>query len=162
MEDVNDNDPVFTETRYSFTVPENARNGVRIGVVQATDADREANGQLSYALRPVADPSDAFSSPSNSGSSSSSGYEQIVQMPVQMPFTLRHQTGELFLNGRLDREIAPEYVFDMLVSDNGRPAARTGTARLVVRCTTLPILVLIWNTKNLQSAQLMTCLLINY
>ena len=124
---------MFTETRYSFTVPENARNGVRIGVVQATDADREANGQLSYALRPVAvaDPSNPFSSPYNSGGGSS-GYEQIVQMP----FTLRHVTGELYLNGRLDRETAPEYVFDVLVSDNGRLAARTGTARLVVRTRT--------------------------
>lgn len=126
VEDVNDNEPVFTETRYSFTVLESARSGVRIGVVQAADRDREANGQLLYELRPVSAHDASGAAASSFGNSA---YEQIVQ---QTPFTLRQLTGELYLNGRLDRESVPEYVFDVLVSDNGRPSARTGSARLVV------------------------------
>ncbi|XP_025089926.1 protocadherin Fat 4-like [Pomacea canaliculata] len=48
--DVNDNNPVFVNTTYSFSVPQTAAKGQEIGQVNAADKDAGPNGQVSYRL----------------------------------------------------------------------------------------------------------------
>ncbi|EEB19942.1 conserved hypothetical protein [Pediculus humanus corporis] len=47
---VNDNDPVFSQTEYKASVPENSFIGTLITKVTATDADAESYGQVTYSL----------------------------------------------------------------------------------------------------------------
>lgn len=50
IQDVNDNPPVFNQTRYFGTVPENATVGTSIIKVHATDADSGDNGVVEYTI----------------------------------------------------------------------------------------------------------------
>ncbi|VEN33936.1 unnamed protein product, partial [Callosobruchus maculatus] len=50
IQDVNDNPPVFNQSRYFATVPENATIGTSVLQVIATDADAEENGQVGYSI----------------------------------------------------------------------------------------------------------------
>uniref|UniRef100_A0A4W5K4A4 Cadherin domain-containing protein n=1 Tax=Hucho hucho TaxID=62062 RepID=A0A4W5K4A4_9TELE len=46
--DANDNVPVFTQSIYKVSVPENATLGTAVVTVSASDADEGANGELTY------------------------------------------------------------------------------------------------------------------
>jgi len=48
--DTNDNPPVFSESAYSFDVPENTARGARVGEVAASDLDEGTNGQVTYTV----------------------------------------------------------------------------------------------------------------
>ncbi|XP_040903617.1 protocadherin Fat 4-like [Toxotes jaculatrix] len=48
--DVNDNSPLFTESPYTFYVPENNKAGMSIFSVSATDADGGENAAVTYSL----------------------------------------------------------------------------------------------------------------
>jgi hypothetical protein len=48
--DENDNDPVFTKSRYEQNITENLSSGVFVKEVEATDADIGANGRVTYAI----------------------------------------------------------------------------------------------------------------
>lgn len=48
MTDVNDNSPMFDDTKVDFTVTEGAFNGSIIGVVMATDGDEGINADIEY------------------------------------------------------------------------------------------------------------------
>ena len=48
--DENDNDPVFTKSRYEQNITENLSAGIFVKDVEATDADIGANGQVAYAI----------------------------------------------------------------------------------------------------------------
>ncbi|KAJ8985392.1 hypothetical protein NQ317_007550 [Molorchus minor] len=50
IQDVNDNPPIFNQSRYFATVPENATIGTSVLKVFATDADAEENGQIEYSI----------------------------------------------------------------------------------------------------------------
>ncbi|XP_012286458.1 protein dachsous-like [Orussus abietinus] len=50
VQDVNDNPPVFNQTRYSASVPENATVGSMVLAVNATDADAGDNGRIEYSI----------------------------------------------------------------------------------------------------------------
>ena len=50
VEDVNDNFPLFSQIKYVYTIPENLTTGSVIGTVNATDADIDENGQITYEL----------------------------------------------------------------------------------------------------------------
>lgn len=50
IQDVNDNPPIFNQSRYFATVPENATIGTSVLHVVAIDADAEENGQVSYSI----------------------------------------------------------------------------------------------------------------
>ncbi|NWY07836.1 PCDBG protein, partial [Nothoprocta ornata] len=52
ISDVNDNPPEFTKTIYTMSVKENNNHMLRIGSVNATDADAGENARVSYALVP--------------------------------------------------------------------------------------------------------------
>lgn len=48
IQDVNDNQPIFNQSRYFATIPENATVGTTVLQVFATDTDSGENGQLEY------------------------------------------------------------------------------------------------------------------
>lgn len=50
IQDVNDNQPIFNQSRYFATVPENATVGTSILQVHATDADANENGEVEYSI----------------------------------------------------------------------------------------------------------------
>lgn len=50
--DANDNDPIFTQDVYQFTIEENLDKGSLVGLVSATDKDLDANAALRYTLLP--------------------------------------------------------------------------------------------------------------
>lgn len=50
IQDVNDNQPIFNQSSYSATIPENATVGTSVLRVYATDADAGMNGQIEYAI----------------------------------------------------------------------------------------------------------------
>lgn len=49
--DSNDNSPIFNETSYSFTIPEDLQPGSLIANVSATDKDSGEFGKITYSLR---------------------------------------------------------------------------------------------------------------
>ncbi|XP_034945653.1 protein dachsous [Chelonus insularis] len=50
VQDVNDNPPIFNQTRYTASVPENTTVGTPIITVNATDADIGENGKIEYSI----------------------------------------------------------------------------------------------------------------
>lgn len=50
IQDVNDNQPIFNQSRYFATVPENATVGTTVLQVFATDTDSGDNGQIQYTI----------------------------------------------------------------------------------------------------------------
>ena len=48
--DDNDSPPVFSQSHYSFLVPEGNPFGLRLGAVAATDADDALNANVNYRL----------------------------------------------------------------------------------------------------------------
>lgn len=50
IQDVNDNQPIFNQSRYFASVPENATVGTTVLQVFATDADSGENGQVEYSI----------------------------------------------------------------------------------------------------------------
>ncbi|XP_015176207.1 PREDICTED: protein dachsous [Polistes dominula] len=50
VQDVNDNPPIFNQTRYSASVPENATVGTPVLAVNASDADAGENGRIEYSI----------------------------------------------------------------------------------------------------------------
>lgn len=50
IQDVNDNQPIFNQSRYFATVPENATVGTSVLQVFATDTDADENGLVKYSI----------------------------------------------------------------------------------------------------------------
>ncbi|XP_008547987.1 protein dachsous isoform X1 [Microplitis demolitor] len=50
VQDVNDNPPIFNQTRYTASVPENATVGTPVLQVNATDSDTGNNGRIEYSI----------------------------------------------------------------------------------------------------------------
>ncbi|XP_075225232.1 protein dachsous-like [Lycorma delicatula] len=50
IQDVNDNQPIFNQSRYFATVPENTTVGTSVLQVFATDTDAGENGQIEYSI----------------------------------------------------------------------------------------------------------------
>ena len=89
--DVNSVTPTFTSPVYVFYVLENSTLGALIGTVHALDSDRGSNGMVTYAT---------------SGDS---------------PFLINGTSGEIVVNGTLDRETTPAYWLVVVAIDRGTP-----------------------------------------
>ena len=50
IEDVNDCDPMFMESSYSFSFLENLPAGTSVGSIRATDCDAGSNAQIQYSI----------------------------------------------------------------------------------------------------------------
>ncbi|XP_072251809.1 protocadherin gamma-A11-like isoform X7 [Leuresthes tenuis] len=92
--DANDNAPVFSQSVYRVTVPENASQGTVVLRVSATDNDKGANEEVMY----------SFSQHTNSASSL---------------FNIDSNTGEITVTGVLDYEKAKHYEIDIEATDKG-------------------------------------------
>nr|XP_020860751.1 protocadherin gamma-A2 isoform X4 [Phascolarctos cinereus] len=90
--DANDNAPVFTQSMYTVSVPENVPQGTVLLTVNATDADEGINSQVRYFQ---------------------------VKMPGKMSqiFQLNSVTGELSTLQNLDYEVAGFYVIQAEAKD---------------------------------------------
>ncbi|XP_043223379.1 protein dachsous-like [Amphibalanus amphitrite] len=68
IQDVNDNQPIFNQSRYFATIPENATIGSSVLQVFATDTDSAANGRVTYSInRRQSDHQSNFKIDPNSG-----------------------------------------------------------------------------------------------
>ena len=96
--DVNDNSPKFERPTYSFSVNENEAASTYLGKIQAEDADRGRNAELTYSAE-----------------------------KSQKYFSVEPKTGFIFTVASLDREQlikdlgTDSLTFEVLVSDNGIP-----------------------------------------
>ncbi|XP_061181976.1 protocadherin Fat 4-like isoform X1 [Saccostrea echinata] len=105
IQDVNDNNPVFTPVTYTFSVPE-GRSNEDVGTVTATDADEGANANINYQISPF----------SSTGSSSL--------------FTIL-PSGQIRTAIALDYETRNSHVILILGIDGGA-SSRTGTATVTI------------------------------
>ncbi|CAG0886653.1 unnamed protein product [Cyprideis torosa] len=68
IQDVNDNQPIFNQSRYYGTIPENATLGTSVLQVFATDTDTGDNGRVSYSInRRQSDRDEVFAIDENTG-----------------------------------------------------------------------------------------------
>ncbi|XP_034086605.1 protocadherin beta-15-like [Gymnodraco acuticeps] len=82
--DANDNSPVFTESVYTGTLPENSPMKTPVITVSASDADEGVNGEVTYEFSRLSDKS-------------------------QKLFLLDEKTGEIFVTGEIDYEEGSNY-----------------------------------------------------
>ena len=92
--DTNDNPPVFTESNYAFSVPEDTAAGTVVGTIASTDADAGANAEVTYSL--LDDSGDYF--------------------------TLNTASGAVTLSSTLCSDTVPEVEFRVRATDGGNPA----------------------------------------
>ncbi|XP_029113263.1 protocadherin gamma-A10-like isoform X18 [Scleropages formosus] len=98
--DANDNIPVFTQSVYKISLPENSPLGTLVVTVSATDADEGANGQVTYEFSRISD-------------------EEINL------FRLNHETGEITLTGPMDFEEESQYEMRIEGKDGAGLASQT-------------------------------------
>ncbi|XP_077103391.1 protocadherin gamma-A11-like isoform X6 [Siphateles boraxobius] len=92
--DANDNAPVFSQSVYRASIPENYSKGYTVLKVSATDGDMGSNGEVTYSF--------------SQSSESSSGL-----------FNIDSSTGEITVNGPLDFEKSKKYELYVEAIDKG-------------------------------------------
>ena len=93
VDDINDNDPIFTPNNYNFTIQENLPMGSLIGYISAFDRDEGGNSEVEYSLPDVTNKS---------------------------PVTVT-QNGSILTAQVLDREVRKRYKFEVEATDKGSP-----------------------------------------
>ncbi|XP_018592591.2 protocadherin beta-16-like [Scleropages formosus] len=96
--DANDNIPVFSQSVYKVSLPENSPLGTVVVTVSATDADEGANGQVAYEFGRVSD-EDA------------------------MLFSIDHNTGEIKVEGVIDFEDESRFEIPIKAKDGSGSAS---------------------------------------
>lgn len=109
IQDVNDNQPIFNQSRYFATVPENATVGTSVLQVYATDSDAGENGHVQYSI--------------NRRQSDREGM-----------FRIDANTGVIFVNRPLDFETKEVHELAVVARDNGMQPLET-TAFISIRVT---------------------------
>lgn len=94
--DSNDNDPIFSHDFYEFSVEENLKRGVVVGILKATDADLDLNAEIKYSL-----------------------------IPSNTSFQVNPLTGEIITREELDRELRTTYELVAEARDHGTPYRST-------------------------------------
>lgn len=103
VEDINDHDPVLTQTTYSLSVKEDISAGRSIFKVQAHDQDIGSNGQVRYILADVG------------------------------PFVVDSVRGDITVMSKLDRETDSNYSLILRAVDQGNPSrSATATVSITV------------------------------
>ncbi|XP_041364066.1 protocadherin-like wing polarity protein stan [Gigantopelta aegis] len=88
--DSNDNDPQFNMAQTTFHIPENETNGTLVATLNASDADIGPNARITFI--------------------NNDGWKKT--------FRMNQTTGNIYLNGNLDREAIPSYRFEISARDN--------------------------------------------
>lgn len=109
IQDVNDNQPIFNQSRYFATVPENATLGTSVLQVFATDTDSGENGEVEYSI--------------NRRQSDRDGMFQIDP-----------KTGIITVNRPLDFETKETHELVIVAKDRGAQPLET-TAFVTIRVT---------------------------
>ncbi|KAM5173172.1 protocadherin gamma-B7-like isoform 2-T2 [Mantella aurantiaca] len=99
VKDVNDNPPVFEETKYDVYVPENKAAGSSIYKVQASDPDLEENGKISYTII----------------------NRYFDDVPISTYVSINSLSGVIYAQQIFDYEQMREFEFQITASDNGIP-----------------------------------------
>ncbi|NXK96054.1 PCDB4 protein, partial [Formicarius rufipectus] len=109
ISDVNDNSPEFTQEIYTMSVTENNRPMLRIGSMNATDADAGKNARVNYAL--------------------------VQQEGKEQPdVSVNAETGDVYILRPLDYEKVRAFELAVSASDGGSPPLSTqALLRVVVR-----------------------------
>ncbi|XP_071455042.1 protein dachsous-like [Hetaerina americana] len=109
IQDVNDNQPIFNQSRYFATVAENATIGTSVLRVYATDTDAGENGRVSYSIN-------------------------RRQSDRESMFRIDAETGEVAVNRPLDFETKEVHELVVVARDNGAQPLET-TAFVSIRVT---------------------------
>lgn len=91
--DINDSPPVFSQSSYNISIEEEKEYPQALIHIEATDADLNENGEISYELL-------------------NDDYKNL--------FYLNDKTGEVFLQNKLDREIQSNYNLTIRARDHGQ------------------------------------------
>ncbi|XP_071083815.1 cadherin-23-like [Haliotis cracherodii] len=111
ISDVNDNDPVFQNLPYAFSIAENVPAGSTVNYVTAIDIDTGTNGAV--------------------------GYEFVIfWRGNNTHFSVNGGSGEITTNGGLDRETQDTYIIWLRASDNGVPI-RSASTNVTITITDL-------------------------
>uniref|UniRef100_W5MZS7 Cadherin domain-containing protein n=1 Tax=Lepisosteus oculatus TaxID=7918 RepID=W5MZS7_LEPOC len=99
VQDANDNAPLFSQSVYKASVPENAVKGTMVTTVSATDADKESHGYVQY-------------------------YFEHVSPNIREVFEIDPSTGEIRVvtDTSLDREQTSQYNITITAADEGVPS----------------------------------------
>ncbi|XP_075004052.1 protocadherin Fat 4-like [Calonectris borealis] len=107
IDDVNDNLPVFSSSRYEVSVPEDEVLGRALLTVSATDLDAGANALVKYRI-------------------------VSQQPPTSSPvFLVNLTTGQLSLSQQLDYETVKQFEVEVEASDGGQPSLSAKTLVIV-------------------------------
>ncbi|NXU32539.1 FAT4 protein, partial [Thalassarche chlororhynchos] len=107
IDDVNDNPPVFSSSRYEVSVPEDEVLGRALLTVSATDLDAGANALVKYRI-------------------------VSQQPPTSSPvFLVNLTTGQLSLSQQLDYETIKQFEVEVEASDGGQPSLSAKTLVVV-------------------------------
>ncbi|XP_048088445.1 protocadherin beta-15-like isoform X37 [Alosa alosa] len=98
--DANDNLPVFSETVYKASLPENSPLGIVVVTVTATDADEGANGEVTYEFSHISDKAARL-------------------------FSIDEVSGEIKVIGTIDYEDKNNYELRVLAKDGAGLASNT-------------------------------------
>ncbi|XP_053371778.1 protocadherin alpha-2-like [Clarias gariepinus] len=97
IQDINDNNPVFSKPLYRASINENASPGAKVLTVSASDADEGNNGEVSYSIL-----SDARNSAINL-------------------FSINPVSGDITVKGNIDYEQSPAIELRIQAQDKGLP-----------------------------------------
>ncbi|KAA0196529.1 hypothetical protein HAZT_HAZT009458 [Hyalella azteca] len=100
IQDMNDNQPIFIQSRYFATVPENATIGTSVLEVLATDTDAGENGRISYSIN-------------------------RRQSDRENMFQINPKTGVISVNRPLDFETKEVHELVVVARDNGEQPLET-------------------------------------
>lgn len=109
IQDVNDNQPIFNQSRYFATIPENATIGTNVLQVFATDTDADDNGLVTYSIN-------------------------RRQSDKEQMFRIDPKTGSISVNKPLDFETKELHELVVVAKDNGEQPLET-TAFVSIRVT---------------------------
>ena len=95
IQDVNDNAPLFTTTSIVRQVVENSSPGTIVGIVTATDVDRDENGALKYSIS--------------------------HQEPAGLHFSVDEATGRITTVAEIDHEFTESFQLTIVATDQAEP-----------------------------------------
>ncbi|XP_053575573.1 uncharacterized protein LOC128664795 [Bombina bombina] len=110
VQDANDNHPTFEQPVYSVSIPENLPLGSLIVVLNATDLDEGANGEIQFT------------------------FSNIVPITTRKLFEIDNDNGEIRLVGFLNYEERTSYEIHVQAKDNGQ-LSMTGYCKVIVTVT---------------------------
>ncbi|XP_030595602.1 protocadherin alpha-8-like [Archocentrus centrarchus] len=99
LQDVNDNSPLFTESPYTFYVPENNKAGMSVFSVRATDADGGENAEVTYSLD-----------------------RKSPGLTITSFLNINEANGEISALKSFDFETLKTFQFQVVASDSGTPS----------------------------------------